>query len=163
MAFEICRATLASAESLRQTLEEARRFKLSLGDDAWGEQPFTLEEVRSIITKGNTFVASLDGQPAGSLVLRWEDQRIWGKRGLDDQAGYLNRLAVRNNFRGQNLGEQLITWGCSQINAAGRSHIRLDCSPANVGLCAYYEHQGFQQKGVRDLQEYQAALYQQKV
>src|SRR6185312_4337737 len=105
MKFEIHKATLADADDMLITMNQALGYKLELGDTAWEETPFTLEDINQAIKRDTTYVASLDGQSAGQVVLIWEDERGWGERGLDSEAGYIHGLATRNSFRGQHLGE----------------------------------------------------------
>lgn len=165
MVLYVRKATPDNTEELRQILEEARVFKNSLGDKVWGDEPFTSEEARGTIERGNTYIAWVDGRPAGSVVLVWEDTRTWGKMGADNQAGYIHRLCTARVFRGQNVGKQIIDWAAGQIRQAERTCIRLDCSYENRPLCKYYEHQGFTEisRTTLDNGTYSAVLYQREI
>jgi ribosomal protein S18 acetylase RimI-like enzyme len=165
MSFEMIKATPVHAPDLRLNLEEARDFKCSLGDMVWSDKPFTLADAEEIIAKGSTYVALLDGQVAGSVALTWQDPRMWGEQGLDEQAGYIHRLATRGAFRGQGVGRRVVSWVCEQVQEASRPYVRLDCSYDNPGLCAYYEAQGFTEVGRKELFDpyYAVAFYQKEV
>lgn len=166
MSFEISKATPADASELLVTLEEARAFKLAQGDYGWGTEPFTDVTVQSALVRGETYIARIDGHIAGSLALSWEDSRIWGEdKGTDGLAGYIHRLTTRDSFRGQGVGRLLVAWAFEQVQNAERPYLRLDCSYKNPALCGYYETQGFEQIGRKDLTgpDYAVAFYQKSV
>ena len=175
MSLKVTPATSENTPALHSILEEARAFKESLGDDIWGPAPFTLEEVDGMVASGNMYVAVIDGEIAVAFALQQSDERMWGPdRGNDGQATYIHRLAVRERFRGQKLGEQILDWAIDRTKEEGRSFVRLDCSYENRGLCTYYERRGFQEveridrpksAGARNPHNpvYRATLYQKRV
>ena len=145
---------------LVQILNEAQGHKTSQGDDDWGDTPFTTEEVSEMVASGNTYVGTVDDQPAAAVMLTWEDAPIWDERGTDEKAAYVHRLAVADQFRGQRLGEQIIEWAAEEARQAGRKYLRLDCPGDNEKLQNYYRSLGFQliDKQIRD--SYDAALFE---
>ena len=165
MTFEIHRAEIHEAGVLSGILQEAAAFKLSRGDDLWGRYGFTVAEVQDTISEGSTYIATVDQEPAGSVRLLWEDVRIWGpEKGTDDQAAYIHRLTVRDQFRGTGTARKIIEWAGNQAETAGRPYLRLDCSSSNEGLCAYYKKLGFKAVGTLVLPSgYDPALFQKEV
>lgn len=147
MKLSVHQATAADTNDLLVILNEALRFKLAQDDATWETTPWTLQEATHSINGGATYIAVVNGQPAGSVVLIWEDERAWGEIGLDNKAGYIHRLAVRDSFRGQQVGIKIMDWCLDQIREHGRPYARLDCPAGNKKLCQYYEKQGFQRKG----------------
>lgn len=147
---EVHKATATDTENLLVTTNEALQFKISNGDTAWGKEPFTQEEIAAAISRGTTYVVHIDGEPAGRVTLTWSDERMWGEKGLDDKAGYIHSLAVRDAFRGQHVGEQIVDWCYAQIRQANRGYARLDCPADNEKLCGYYESQGFTRVGTHE-------------
>ncbi len=145
LSLQIRRATKADSEALLALLEEARKFKLSLGDDAWGEYPFTQDDIDLRLKSKACYVAEADGMLVGSITLIWEDEHNWGKKGLDGKAGYVHGLMVRGDYRGKGLGEQMIDWALQEVRKRDRQFIRLDCPANNQGLRSYYEKLGFEQ------------------
>jgi GNAT superfamily N-acetyltransferase len=164
MFLEVRPTTPSDAPALTEILQEAAAFKVARGDDMWTGKPFTEEEAAQIIDKGETFIGSVDGIHAVSFALQWSDERIWGApTGLDDQAAYIHRLAVRERFRGKQIGERALAWAADYTAQNDRHYLRLDCSFLNAGLCDYYEQQGFAQVGKKELYNpYYAVAYYQK-
>lgn len=157
---EVRKATLADIDDLVQITKEAHQFKLAQGDMAWETKPFTRGDIRHSIQRGTSYIVESDGQPAGRVVLTWEDEKAWSNKGKDRQAGYIHALAVRDAFRGQHLGEEIVDWCCEQIRMVGRQYARLDCPAGNKKLCAYYERQGFRQQAMNS---HNYALYERSV
>ncbi len=159
MGLQIRHVKKSDADTLLSLLEDARKFKLSLGDNAWGDEPYTPEEVTLRVESGSCYLVEVNDIPAGSVVLRWEDKPAWGDKGNDGLAGYIHGLIVHSDFRGQQLGPKIIGWAADQIRENGRKYVRLDCPDTNVGLCSYYEKLGFKRMGIRN----NAVLYQRTV
>jgi ribosomal protein S18 acetylase RimI-like enzyme len=137
-------AAKSDSEALLSLLEEARKFKISLGDDAWGDYPFTQDDVDLRLKSNACYVVESDGMLVGSITLIWEDEHNWGDKGLDGQAGYVHGLMVCGAYRGKGLGEYMIDWAIQEVRARDRQFIRLDCPANNQGLRSYYEKLGFE-------------------
>ena len=153
------KAKNTDSEVLLSLLEEAREYKISLGDDAWGEHPFTQEDVALRLKTGCCYVLEVNGVLVGSTMLIWNDEHNWGNLGRDGNAGYVHGLMVNRDFQGQNFGKNIIDWAAKQIKAKGRQFIRLDCRSENLKLCAYYENLGFEKIDSKD----GSAFYQRAV
>lgn len=143
MQLKVRKAAFSDTEALLELLEDTRKFKLSLGDDAWGDYPFTKEDVVLRLKSDGCFLAELNNHIAGSISLIWEDEYNWGEDGKDKKAGYIHGLMVGAKFRGNDLGKQMIMWAIRQVKDKGRPYVRLDCRSVNKRLCKYYESLGF--------------------
>lgn len=150
MLLQIRKAMKTDSKTLLSLMEEARKYKLSLGDDSWGDYPFTEEDVKLRLKVDRSYLAYVDGKVAGSITLLWDDEHNWGKTGTDRQAGYIHSLMVSDSFRGQKVGEQMITWALQQIASNNRNLARLDCPAMNRKLCGYYEKLGFKRVNARN-------------
>ncbi len=164
---QVSMATPKDIEELRKTYEEARIYKYSLGDKAWGTGPFTTKEIGEMVAQNNTYIIKINGEHAAGFQLTLKDSYAWGKEiGNDGQAGYIHLFVTRNTYRGQGLGEKIISWIGTHLHKLGRLYIRLDCSSDNRSLCAYYKAQGFEKIGEGKNSKdptYIPALYQKKV
>jgi ribosomal protein S18 acetylase RimI-like enzyme len=155
-------AKLEDAEALAEILTSGLRNKIAHGDMAWGTEPYASEELRERIKEGNTYIAKLGNQPVGTLLLIWEDEMMWGEQ--PPVAAYVHQLAIKDGYRGMDLGRQLLDWAGQQAASNDRKLLRIDFPPENQGLKSYYEKLGFQWVQNREVNApnatYTAALYE---
>ncbi len=160
----INRAGPADLDAVMELLEEAARWLQRRGIDQW---PAWLprQPVVEAIERGEVYLARLDGQPAGTLILRpalqWPDTAIWGE--VPDDAAYVHSLAVRRAFAGRGLGRQLLDWAAGMASGAGKRYLRLDCMAENPALNDYYRRAGFSYRGERRGDGWAASLYERAV
>jgi ribosomal protein S18 acetylase RimI-like enzyme len=154
---EVRQARAEDVDELVATLSEAARWLLERGIEQW-PHPFPRGRVEALVRRGEFFVVRLDGEPAGSLVLRWSDPSIWGEQ--RDDAGYA--LAVRRAHAGRGLGARLLEWADARVAEAGREFLRLDCMAENGALRRYYEQLGFERRGEALVEDLVAALYERR-
>lgn len=124
-------------------LSEAAGWLRCRGIDQWPER-FPDQLIAAGIERGEVHLALDAGRAVGTLTLQWEDPRFWGEGG---DAGYVHRLAVVPSHRGRGLGHELLGWAESQVVAAGRTFLRLDCLSEKRALRDYYEAAGFEHRG----------------
>ncbi len=172
---ELSPATLDDVATIRVILQEASDYKMSRGDDLWGETPFTDEEVAGMVQTGNMFVSKIEGATVASVLLTKNDERMWGDgEGGDDSAVYVHKLCVSNASRGQGVGNKVMELAEDYARATGKTRLRLDCPYDNRPLCEYYERLGFGEirrydrplsAGRRnpDKDMYRVALYQKEL
>ena len=152
-------ARAKDVDELVATLSEAARWLLERGIEQWPD-PFPRGRVEALVRRGELFVVRLDGEPAGSLVLRWSDPSFWGEQ--PDDAGYVHALAVRRAYAGRGLGARLLEWADVRVVEAGREFLRLDCMAENGALRRYYEQLGFEPRGEVLVEDFVAALYERR-
>lgn len=103
-----------------------------------------------------------DDKAVGTVALGWEDESSWGSQ--DPDAGYIHRLAIKDGYQGQGIGEQMIDWANNQLKQNNRQFLRLDCAINNKALCTYYEKQGFVRVAEKEYSPtYTAALYERPI
>jgi GNAT superfamily N-acetyltransferase len=123
-------------------LRSASAARAAQATFTWGSE---FPDVVRDIPGGLVHLARVDGRPAGTFVLRWSDENVWGPD--DGEAGYLHRLAAHPGFGGRGLGAGLIAAAGDLIRSRGRRWLRLDCDQANGRLRGYYESLGFSHAG----------------
>ncbi len=140
--------------------EEAGQWLQARGIDQWPSQ--VPERMRAHlaqqITRGEIYLAWLHRQPVGTLTLQWSDPHIWGEQ-LPD-AGYVHGLAIRRAVAGRGIGRRMLDWAATQVIAANRPYLRLDCLATNQELCQYYERAGFTRCGHVEHDRWPAQLFQ---
>lgn len=162
MILDIVIARTEERDEVARAYEEARRYKQSLGDTVWGDEPFTSEDIDLMARDGHLYIAKLNGEIAGAFMLTPKDTHNWDeKTGDDEQALYNHLLVTAGAYRGQDVGGKMIEWACSRAREQNRPFVRLDCSEENKALCRYYEKQGFIRVGLGSLGS--VVLYQKKV
>lgn len=92
----------------------------------------------------------------------WHDEK-WGDSEM--KAAYIHRLAVKDGFHNQGMGEQIINLAAEAAAAKGKTFLRLDCSNDNTSLCNYYEGLGFTRVSTKITMagDYSAALYERLI
>lgn len=167
MNLSITKATAENINDLAMILNEATAYKLQHNDNAWiadGNATWGKAEIKGIIDKGTTYLAWIDGAAIATISLEWDDTYVWGKQ--PPNAGYIHRVAVRNNQHGQKIGERLLDWASVEARAKGRRLLRLDCPTSNKKLCDYYQKLGFkpldaEQIGIKT--PYNTTLYEKYI
>jgi GNAT superfamily N-acetyltransferase len=139
-------------------LSEAAKWVHARGIEQWPD-PFPPERVEEGIARGETYLARIGPEVAGTITLQWEDPFFWGER--PPNAAYVHLMAVRWRFAGR--GTELLEWAAAQARAGGRELLRLDCLSTNPGLRRYYEAQGFVHLGDRMILDHRASLYEKAV
>lgn len=160
---QVVKAIIADAPLVADILTDAVRRKLTYDDHSWGAGVYTEEEVLRLMAKSPTYLAYVDGEAVGTVALQWEDEPVWGVQ--PPIAGYIHRLAIKDGVEAKGLGAQMIDWAGNQVARRHRKFLRLDCDIRNLGLCAYYEKQGFVQVGSKQMTRsgHTAALYERQV
>jgi ribosomal protein S18 acetylase RimI-like enzyme len=141
-------------------LDEATAYVATLGHDQW-PVPFPQDELAERIERGELYLVEVDGEPAATVTLLWDDPFFWGTQPPD--AAYVHKLAIRRVFAGRGLGEAIVEWADRQAAAAGRRYLRLDCMRDNDRIRRYYERLGFEHRGDRDHPRFPAALYERRI
>lgn len=152
------------APLIADILTEATKYKVELGDQAWGNEGWTAQEVTDYMKESTAYIVKKDGEVIGTVFMQWDDQLNWGEQ--PPVAGYMHRLAIKDDFRGQGIGQLIIDWCEDQVGKQDRTLLRLDCDARNAELCGYYESLGFKKVGQNEVLEYGdyvAALYERPV
>ena len=122
-------------------LDEAAAWLRARGISQWPAR-FEACWIESAIRRGETWLVRINDKTAGTVTLDWADP-LWA--GLDGQAAYVHRMAVRRWARG--LGAGILAWAAETAGQHDRHTLRLDCVASNRPLRAYYEASGFVHRG----------------
>lgn len=152
------RARSDDIEFVLAVLDDAAAWLRARGIEQWPDR-FAVEWVMPAIERGETWLAEIDGEAAGTLVVQWDDPIFWA--GYPADAGYLHRLAVRRPGNGQ--GSALLLWAEQHTAEQGKPFLRLDCVASNKQLRGYYARAGYAHVGDVTLGEYTQARYEKRV
>jgi GNAT superfamily N-acetyltransferase len=152
------RARPKDVEVVLAVLTNAAAWLRAQGIEQWPDR-FPVEWVMPAIDRGETWLAEVDGETVGTLVVQWDDPIFWA--GFPSDAGYLHRLAVRRH--GGGVGGRILRWAERHAAVNERAFLRLDCVSWNQSLCAYYERAGYEHVSHVTVGEYRQARYEKPV
>jgi GNAT superfamily N-acetyltransferase len=155
---QVRRARPDEIEVVLAVLADAAAWLRTRGVEQWPDR-FDRGWVMPAIERGETWLAEIDREVAGTLVVQWDDPIFWA--GFPNDAGYLHRLVALRH--GTGLGAQLLRWAVEHAACAGKTFLRLDCVASNARLRAYYERGGYEHVGDVTLGSYTEARYEKRV
>ena len=122
-------------------MREAASWLIEQGSPLWNVNELTPERV---ITPGlDVYLAKIDGEIAGTIILQEHDDLFWPEV-TDGRSLFFHKLAVRRKYAGKGVSSALIEHALLQAKARGKSHLRMDCSAKHPPLRVFYEKHGFQ-------------------
>lgn len=100
----------------------------------------------------------------GMFRLMYFDEQYWGERpDRFDKAAYVHSLTIKREFAGQALGALFLQKIEDKLRSEGIFKFRLDCMQSNIGLCNYYERQGFTKVGEVQMSWAMQNLYEKEL
>jgi ribosomal protein S18 acetylase RimI-like enzyme len=115
--------------------------------DQWGSEPFSgsdalTEFVRKLVVEGDLFIADIDGEPVGALIVNPAPMPYVPP--VEEPETYLRLLIASRKHKGQRIGSRLIAFAREESARRGTSLLRVDCfASEDEALIGYYESQGF--------------------
>jgi GNAT superfamily N-acetyltransferase len=155
---QVRRARPDEIEVVLAVLADASAWLRRRGVEQWPDR-FPTDWVMPAIEAGETWLAEIDGQIVGCLVVQWDDSLFWP--GYPSDAGYLHRLAASRH--GGGLGARLLLWAEDHAAAEGKTYLRLDCVASNASLRAYYERRAYQYVGDVAVDDFTQSRYEKRV
>jgi ribosomal protein S18 acetylase RimI-like enzyme len=153
MTFTLRKASLSELQVAFELLKHAAERLNAKGLKQWGYWMNPPQEkiawVEEGFKNGEFFFILIDDHIAGMYRLLTEDKLYWGAQ--ETSAWYIHSLVVKTGYTGKGIGEQVILRvkeDCMKLNI---QYLRLDCDAENVGLCNYYEQQGFKIVGQKQM------------
>jgi GNAT superfamily N-acetyltransferase len=136
-------------DSLMGLLDEATAWMVARGNtkqwgtEPWSTQPRRVQDTRGLIRKGALWIAEIDGEPVGGMIL--SDQPMPYIKPVDEPEVYVQMLVTSRRHAGHRIGAQLLDKAKSEAVAKGVSLMRVDCFGGGDGsLVRYYERNGFE-------------------
>lgn len=111
------------------------------GSGPWSGHPGREDRVRGMATGGGLFIAELDGEPVGALVL---GDRLPYSPAVDEPEVYIELLLTSRAHTGRGVGSALLAFAREETRRRGIGLLRVDCWSGGDGkLVEYYRGQGF--------------------
>jgi GNAT superfamily N-acetyltransferase len=102
-----------------------------------------------------------DNQIIAMYRLMEQDLDYWGKQ--ENNAYYLHSLVVHPDFKGLQLGSQILQSIMVKAKKDGKLFLRLDCDASNSKLCQYYIDHCFKQVDIKKMPLSTNAMFQMKI
>ena len=120
------------------------------GEPLWTEEQVSVEGLKSSHRIKESFMAQQKNKPIGCMFLL-------------DSSLFLHKLAVLREFKGKEIGNQMLEWASRYAKRQGKSWLRLDCDGGRPKLRQIYESFGFSLVDRKPLDEFDSARYEIRV
>jgi GNAT superfamily N-acetyltransferase len=111
------------------------------GDRPWSVTPRALERAKVLLGGGGVWLAEVDGEPAGCVVITRQPPHFVVP--ADEPELYVQLLVTDRAFAGRGIGTALLEHARAQARAAGLGLLRVDCYAGEDGrLVRYYTGEG---------------------
>lgn len=94
------------------------------------------------IENKNQYKVLVDSKTAIVFSIRYTDKVIWRDMNKGDSI-YLHRIVVNQNFKGQKLFGEILSWAIQHSKQKGYKSIRMDTWAHNPTIINYYTSFGF--------------------
>jgi GNAT superfamily N-acetyltransferase len=111
------------------------------GTEPWSGNPAREDRIRHLVTEGDLFIAELDGNPVGALVLGAPGSYV---PPVDEPEVFVGLLLTSRVHIGHGIGSALLVFAREETRRRGVGLLRVDCwSGGDRKLVDYYRGQGF--------------------
>jgi GNAT superfamily N-acetyltransferase len=145
---EIRRGDIRDLPVLLDLFDEAVAWMVARGNteqwgtEPWSAQPRRVERVRGMLDDGDLWLAEVDGEPAGALIVADKHQQYVPPAGEPEL--YVVLLLVSRRRAGNEIGSRLLDLARDEARARGVGLVRVDCFAGGTGeLIRYYVRNGF--------------------
>ncbi|KAB1160423.1 GNAT family N-acetyltransferase [Tenacibaculum aiptasiae] len=166
MFIEFCQIEINNKDVVLSLFKEAAIKIAKMNVDHWQywKNP-PLEKIKwveeGIENKEFYFIKNTDNETIGMVRILEEDLLYWGKQ--EDKSLYIHSLVVREQFNKKGVGKIILNKVESLAQQKQYKYLRLDAVSTNTKLCKYYEKQGFNKVGTKELKDTVNNLYQREV
>lgn len=131
---------LTDEATYAQARKEAWRMLYETDDDCRTEL-FWRDAAQSSASDPNTLVEAMLGKTPVGLI------QLDANRFAEESVGYIPFLYLKPEWRGREIGAQLLGHAVSYFRSLGRSKLQLSVSPRNAHALHFYEKYGFRNVG----------------
>lgn len=145
---KILNSELDDIPKIFELYRAASLYMKSKNQVSWPE--FSIDLITNEIKENRQWKLILDDQIACIWATAFTDPLIWGSANKDPSL-YLHRITTDQQFRGQNLVKELITWANDYGQSKNLKYLRMDTVGLNQGLIGHYKKLGFEFLGTKKL------------
>ena len=139
---EIKRAEPIDIPIIESILLDTINWLNDMNQPLWRAEEVKWDTLSKSYQIGDFYIAFLNGEPAGCMVLLDHDPFFWPDvaRG---EALFIHKLAVTKHAKKSGVADTLINFAKDEGMKRQASSIRLDCHQYREKLRAFYERHGF--------------------
>lgn len=145
---EIRAGSVEDTDAVLAMLDEAIDWLVSQGrtgqwgTEHWSTNPSLVERIRALIGEGDLWIAEIDGQPAGAILLN--EAPMPYVEPADEPELYVRLLVTSRKHKGQGIGGALVSFARDEAKRRGIDLLRVDCYGGDdQSLVRFYESAGF--------------------
>jgi ribosomal protein S18 acetylase RimI-like enzyme len=121
---------------------EKSRSLIERGLGLWDPAQFTRDRLREAYGEPAYLICRAEGRAAGGFILIERDDRYWPEKRGDD-AFYIHKLAVRDEFAGRGCADFMLDWIKAYGRERGKVFLRLDFDHERERVRDLYLRNGF--------------------
>jgi GNAT superfamily N-acetyltransferase len=153
-------AIAADVPATKTLMDTASGWLIAKGIYQWDRGYMPVETLADRVERGELYVCIRDGEVIGSLTTQEADPELWGED--EGECLYLHTLVVRPDLRKTGLGHWLLQWVEILARQRGKTKVRLDCLAQSEALRRYYQAAGYEERGIKQMNETWAAVLLEK-
>lgn len=137
-------------KNIYELYEMATAFQKTVFEKQW--EGFEQSLIEKEIDENRLWKIYKDNEIVCVFTINFTDKLFWGEK--DNQPSiYIHRIALNDNFRGQNVMSKIIDWAKKYCFENEKQFIRMDTWGGNTKLIDYYKKCGFEHIKTIDLDD----------
>lgn len=138
-------STLDDFDTIFEFYDRAIAYQKTKFNKQW--QGFDSALIAKEIAENRQWKILIDNEVACVFAITFDDEAIW-KEKSKDKAVYFHRIVSHDNYKGQNLVQDIVTWGKKFAKENNLDYLRMDTWGDNEKLIAYYQKCSFDFLGI---------------
>lgn len=110
----------------------------SIGKPMWSLDGLERHKFIKNYHNPDCFIAYVDNNPVGGLILTDKDDFLWGKNSHKEGALYLHKLFVNEGYTGRGYAQMMVKWALAHTKNNDFKKLRLDCFYDRIYLVKLY-------------------------
>lgn len=132
--------------------KSATELQKSFGMVQW--PVFDRAMVESEINENRQWKLIIDNRIVCIWATTFDDPEIWGEKN-NDPSVYIHRIATHQDFKGNNLVKEIVSWAVNYAKINHKNYVRLDTIGGNLKLIQHYQNCGFDYLGLTKIENSQ--------
>jgi hypothetical protein len=135
----------ANSEEINELLHiyiDKVKWLRSLNKPLWHESQFTFEELTKKYDNPIFYIGKIEHNIIGGFILVEYDHQYWPEK-TDNDAYYFHKFVIKNEYCGNGISDEMISWVKKHGKENGKKYIRLDYDGNRKPITNLYIRNGF--------------------